>query len=49
MCVTLSSKVNRQGHVIVFNILDILEVESVTIDTKINFVSCLQPDIWQVM
>ena len=43
MCVTLSSKVNRQSHVIVFNIFDILDLENVRIDTKINFVSCLQP------
>ena len=43
MCVTLNSKVNRQGHGIVFNIFDILDLEYVRIDTKINFVSCLQP------
>ena len=49
MCVTLSSKVNRQGHVIVFNIFDIFDLENVRIDTKINFVSCLQPEIWKVM
>ena len=45
MCVTLSSKVNRQGHGFVFNIFDILDLENVRIDTKINFVSCLQPEI----
>ena len=49
MCVTLNSKVNRQGHRIVFNIFDILDLENVRIDTKINFVSCLQPEIWKVM
>ena len=49
MCVTLNSKVNRQGHGIVFNIFDILDLENVRIDTKINFVSCLQPEIWKVM
>ena len=49
MCVTLSSKVNRQGHGIFFNIFDILDLENVRIDTKINFVSCLQPEIWKVM
>ena len=49
MYVTLSSKVNRQGHRIVFNIFDILNIENVKIDTKINFVSCLQPEIWKVM
>ena len=41
MCVNLSSKVNRQGHVIVFNIFDILDLENVRIDTKVNYVSCL--------
>ena len=49
MCVTLSSKVNRQGHVIFSNIFDILDLENVRIDTKIDFVSCLQPEIRKVM
>ena len=49
MCVTLSSKVNRQGHVIFSHIFDILDLENVRIDTKINFVSCLQPEIRKVM
>ena len=48
MCVTLSFKVNRQGHVIVFNIFDILDLKNVRIDTKIEFVSCLQPKIRKV-
>ena len=30
---------------IFFNIFDILDLENVRIDTKINFVSCLQPEI----
>ena len=47
--VSLSSKVNRQGHVIFFNIFDILDLENVRIDIKINFVSCLQPEIRKVM
>ena len=38
-----------QGHEFVFNIFDILDLENVRIDTKINFVSCLQPEIWKVM
>ena len=46
---TLSFKVNRQGQVFVFNIFDILDLENVRIDTKIDFVSCLQPEIWKVM
>ena len=49
LCVTLSFKVNRQGHIIFFNIFDILNLENVRIDTKINFVSCLQPEMRKVM
>ena len=49
ICVTLCFKVNRQGHMIIFNIFDILDLENVRIDTKINFVSCLQPEMRQVM
>ena len=45
VCVTLSSKVNRQGHIIYFNIFDIHDLENVIIDNEINFVSCLQPEI----
>ena len=41
ICVTLSSKVNRQGHVNFLNIFDIHDLENVRIDTKIDFVSCL--------
>ena len=49
ICVTLSSKVNRQGHMIFLNIFDIHDLENVRIDTKINIVSCLQPEIRNVM
>ena len=49
ICVTLSSKVNRQGHIIFFNIFDIHDLENDRIDTKINFVSCLQREMWKVM
>ena len=49
MCVTLSYKINRQDHGFVFNIFDILDLENVRIDTKINFVSCLQPEIRKVI
>ena len=49
ICVTLSSKVNRQGHIIFYNIFDIHDLENVRIDTKINFVSCLQPEMGEVM
>ena len=34
---------------IYFNIFDILDLENVRIDTKIEFVSCLQPEIGKVM
>ena len=49
MCVTLSSKVNRQSHLIFFYICDIRELENARIDTKINLVSCLQPEMRKVM
>ena len=49
MCLTLTSKVNRQGHLIFFNFLDILDLDNVRIDTKIEFVSCLEPEIRKVM
>ena len=49
MSVTLSFKVNRQGPVIFFNSFDILNLENARIDTKIEFVSCLQPEIRKVM
>ena len=49
ICVTLNSKVNRQSHKIFFNLCDIPDLENVRIDTKINFVSCLQPEIRKVM
>ena len=42
---TLSFKVNRQGHVFVFKIFDKFDLENVRIDTKIDFVSCFQPEI----
>ena len=47
--VTLSSKVNRQSHINFSNILDILDLKNVRIDTKIKFLSCLQPEIRKVM
>jgi hypothetical protein len=45
MYVTLSSKINRHGHAIVSDIFDIHSLENVRIDTKINSVSGLQPEI----
>ena len=49
ICVTLSFKINLQGHMIFFNIFDIHDLENVRIDTKINSVSCLQPEMRKVM
>ena len=49
ICVTLSFKINRQSHIICFNIFDIHDLKNVRIDTEINFVSRLQPEIWKVM
>ena len=49
MYMTLSSKVNHQGHVIYSNIFDILDLENLRNNTKIEFVSCLQPEIRKVM
>ena len=42
ICVTLSFKLNRHGHMIFINIFGILDLKNVRIDTKINVVSCLQ-------
>ena len=39
MYVTLTSKVNRQGHVTFSNIFDIFDLGNVRIDTKIEFAS----------
>ena len=36
---TLVLKVNRQNHVIYFNFFEILDLENVKINTKINSVS----------
>ena len=49
ICVTLSSKVNRQGHVIFSNIFDIPDLENVRIDTKIKSVACIQPGMRKVI
>ena len=49
ICVTLSSKVNRQGYVIFFNIFDIPDLQNVRIDTKIKSVACIQPEMRKVI
>ena len=49
MCVTLNYKVNSWGHVTFSNICDILDLENVRIDTKIELISCLKPEIRKVL
>ena len=48
VCVTLIFKVNRQGHVICFGLFEIPDLENVEIDTKIEPVACIQPEIKEV-
>ena len=45
----MSSKINRQGHVIFFNIFEISDLENVRIDTKIKSVACIQPEMRKVI
>ena len=47
-CLTSIFKVNHQGQVTDFGFSEILDFENVRIDTKIDFVSCLQPEIRKV-
>ena len=42
-------KVNCQGYVINLSLFDITDLELVRIDTKIKFVSCIQPKITKVI
>ena len=44
----LNPRTPRGGWCMFFNIFDILDLENVRIDTKIDFVSCLQPEIRKV-
>ena len=46
---TLTFKVNRQGHVTNFGLFEITDLELVRIDTKIKSVSCMQQKIRKVM
>ena len=48
MCMTLIFKVNRQGHVIRFDLFEIPDLENVEINTKIKSVACIQPEIIEV-
>ena len=49
MCLTFNFKVNHQGQVIDFRFSEILDIVNVRIDTKIEFVSCLEPEIRKVI
>ena len=42
---TLTLKVNRQDHVTHFGLFEITDLDIVRIDSKIMFVSCMQPKI----
>ena len=46
---TLISKVNCQGHGRYFSLFEIFDHELVRIDTKIKYVSCMQPKIRKVI
>ena len=46
---TLTLKVNRQGHVTNFGLFEIADLDLVRIDTKIMSVSCMQPKIRKVI
>ena len=48
VCSTLIFKVNRQGHVIYFDLFEILDLDNVEIDTKIRSVACIQLEIEEV-
>ena len=46
---TLTLEVNRQGHVTNFGLFKITDLDLVRIDTKIMYVSCMQPKIRKVI
>ena len=45
ICLTSIFKVKRQGQVIYFGLFEIADLENVEIDTKIEPVACIQPEI----
>jgi hypothetical protein len=47
-CLTLIFKVNRQGHVIYFDLFEIPDLDNVEINTKIKSVARIQPEIKEV-
>ena len=46
---TLDIKVNHQGQVADFGFFEILDIENVRIDTKIESIACIQPEISKVI
>ena len=48
VCLTLIFKVDLQGQVIYFGLFEILDLENVEINTKIESVACLQSEIRKV-
>ena len=46
---TLKIKVNHQGQVTDFEFSEILDIVNVRIDTKIESIACIQPEISKVI
>ena len=46
---TLKIKINHQGQVTDFGFSEILDIENARIDTKIESVACIQPEICKVI
>ena len=49
MCLTFIFKVNHQGQVTDFGFFEILDIENVRIDTKIESIVGIQPEISKVI
>ena len=49
MCLTFIFKVNHQGQVTDFGSFGILDIVNVRIDTKIEFVACIQPELRKII
>ena len=49
MCLTCIFKVNHQSQMTDFGFSDILDLVNVRIDTKIESVACIHPEIWKVI
>ena len=49
MCLTFIFKVKHQGQVNDSGFSEILEIGNVRIDTKIKFITCIQPELDKVI